>query len=61
VRYNPLRLRALPVVATGTGRVTPLGSLATFMSTQSRISLERENQQQMIALPPTSAGGRSAA
>jgi len=26
VRYNPLRLRALPVVATGTGRVTPLAA-----------------------------------
>src|SRR5205823_312882 len=43
VRYDPLRLRALPIVASGTGRVTPLGSLATFVPTQSRISLEREN------------------
>jgi len=58
VRYNPLRLRALPVVASGTGRVTPLGSLATFTPTQSRISLERENQQQMIALT-ADASGRS--
>jgi CzcA family heavy metal efflux pump len=56
VRYNPLRLRALPVVATGTGRVTPLGSLATFTPTQSRISLERENQQQMIALTADVSG-----
>jgi CzcA family heavy metal efflux pump len=48
VRYDPLRLRALPIVASG--RVTPLGSLATFTPTQSRISLERENQQQMIAM-----------
>ena len=55
VRYNPLRLRALPVVA-GTGRVTPLGSLATFTPTQSRISLERENQQQMIALTADVSG-----
>src|SRR5258706_8088505 len=57
VRYNPLRLRALPIVASGTGgRVTPLGSLATFTPTQSRISLERENQQQMIALTADVSG-----
>ncbi len=56
VRYNPLRLRALPIVASGTGRVTPLGSLATFAPTQSRISLERENQQQMIAMTADVSG-----
>ena len=56
VRYNPLRLRALPVVANGTGRVTPLGSLASFTPTQSRISLERENQQQMIAITADVSG-----
>jgi CzcA family heavy metal efflux pump len=56
VRYNPLRLRALPIVAGGTGRVTPLGSLATFTPTQSRISLERENQQQMIAMTADVSG-----
>jgi len=56
VRYNPLRLRALPIVASGTGRATPLGSLATFTSTQSRISLERENQQQMIAMTADVSG-----
>ncbi len=59
VRYNPLRLRALPIVASGTGgvgRVTPLGSLATFTPTQSRISLERENQQQMIAMTADVSG-----
>jgi CzcA family heavy metal efflux pump len=58
VRYNPLRLRALPIVASGTGRATPLGSLATFTPTQSRISLERENQQQMIAMT-AGVSGRS--
>src|SRR6266446_3753655 len=57
VRYNPLRLRALPIAASGTGgRVTPLGSLATFTPTQSRISLERENQQQMIAMTADVSG-----
>src|SRR3989442_4483722 len=56
VRYDPLRLRALPVVAGG--RVTPLGSLAAFTPTQCRISLERENQQQMIAMT-AGVSGRS--
>src|SRR6266436_2864481 len=57
VRYKPLRLRALPIAANGTaGRVTPLGSLATFTPTQSRISLERENQQQMIAMTADVSG-----
>lgn len=56
VRYNPLRLRALPIVATSGGGVTPLGSLATFVPTQSRISLERENQQQMIAITADVSG-----
>jgi CzcA family heavy metal efflux pump len=57
VRYDPLRLRALPIVASGAGGgVTPLGSLATFAPTQSRISLERENQQQMIAMTADVSG-----
>ena len=56
VRYDPLRLRALPIVARGPGRPTPLGSLATFTPAQSRLSLERENQQQMIALTADVSG-----
>jgi multidrug efflux pump subunit AcrB len=56
VRYDPLRLRALPVVASGTGRPTPLGSLASFTPAQSRLSLERENQQQMIAMTADVSG-----
>jgi len=55
VRYDPLRLRALPILA-GAARATPLGSLATFSPTQSRISLERENQQQMIAITADVSG-----
>jgi len=58
VRYDPLRLRALPVLAGSAGRVTPLGSLATFTPAQSRLSLERENQQQMIAMT-AGVSGRS--
>jgi CzcA family heavy metal efflux pump len=52
VRYDPLRLRSLPVNG------TPLGSLATFTPAESRMSLERENQQQMIAMT-AGVNGRS--
>jgi len=51
VRFDPLRLRALPI----TGR-TPLGSVATFTPAESRMSLERENQQQMIAMTADVSG-----
>jgi len=30
--------------------VTPLGSLATFTPAESRMGLDRENQQQMITM-----------
>jgi multidrug efflux pump subunit AcrB len=50
VRFDPLRLRALPVLGARTRRVTPLGSLARFDPAESRLALERENQQQMIAM-----------
>jgi multidrug efflux pump subunit AcrB len=51
VRFDPLRLRALPVAGG-----TPLGSLATFTTAESRMSLERENQQQMIAITADVSG-----
>jgi CzcA family heavy metal efflux pump len=51
VRFDPLRLRALPIAGT-----TPLGSVATFTTAESRISLERENQQQMIAVTADVSG-----
>ena len=51
VRFDPLRLRALPVAGS-----TPLGSLATFTSAESRMNLERENQQQMIAMTADVSG-----
>src|SRR5439155_767706 len=50
VRFDPLRLTALPIVAARGARPTPLGSLASFAPTESRLALDRENQQQMIAL-----------
>jgi multidrug efflux pump subunit AcrB len=51
-----LRLRALPILAGSEGRATPLGSLATFASAESRMNLERENQQQMIAITADVSG-----
>ena len=56
VRFDPLRLRALPVLGGGAGTVTPLGALATFTPTESRAVLTRENQQQMIALTADVSG-----
>ena len=56
VRFDPLRLRALPLLGGPARRVTPLGSLATFESTESRLSLERENQQQMIVMTADVSG-----
>ena len=51
VRFDPLRLRALPITGS-----TPLGSVATFTPAESRMSLERENQQQMIAMTADVSG-----
>src|SRR2546428_1153987 len=56
VRFDPLRLRALPVLGGGARRVTPLGSLAAFEPADSRLSLEREDQQQMIAMTADVSG-----
>lgn len=49
VRYDPLRLNALPIMGTGR-RPTPLGALATVRAVDSRSELTRENQQQMITM-----------
>ncbi len=51
VRFDPLRLREFPI-----GSGTPLGSLATFTPVESRMNLERENQQQMIAITADVSG-----
>jgi CzcA family heavy metal efflux pump len=56
VRFDPLRLRALPLLDAGAGAVTPLGALATFTPTESRAVLTRENQQQMIAMTADVSG-----
>jgi CzcA family heavy metal efflux pump len=56
VRFDPLRLRSLPVLGPAGGAVTPLGALATFTPAQSRAVLTRENQQQMITLTADVSG-----
>jgi multidrug efflux pump subunit AcrB len=56
VRFDPLLLRALPLLGGGAGGVTPLGALATFTPTESRALLTRENQQQMIAMTADVSG-----
>ncbi len=56
VRFDPLRLRALPVLGGSARRVTPLGSLAAFEPADSRLSLEREDQQQMIVMTADVSG-----
>ncbi|PYO65990.1 MAG: AcrB/AcrD/AcrF family protein [Gemmatimonadetes bacterium] len=56
VRFDPLRLKALPVLGARARRVTPLGTLAGFEPAESRMGLERENQQQMIAITAQVSG-----
>jgi multidrug efflux pump subunit AcrB len=58
VRYNPGRLRALPILSPQTGATVPLGTLATFTPGETRGELLREDQQQMIAVT-AGVSGRS--
>ncbi len=50
LRFNLRRLDALPIIATPGGPAVPLGSLASFVPTEARAELMRENQQQMIMM-----------
>jgi len=50
VRFNPMLLGALPILAPGTHEAVPLAALATFEPVETRAELLRENQQQMIAV-----------
>jgi CzcA family heavy metal efflux pump len=56
VRFDPLRLGAIPVTAAK--RTAPLASLATLRPTETRAELDRDNQQQMIAMT-SGVSGRS--
>lgn len=48
VRFAIGQLQGLPIVSPSTGAAVPLGTLATFVPTESRSRLTRENQQQMV-------------
>lgn len=50
VRFNVRALHALPVLAAGRNRTSPLSTIATFTPVDTRAELLRENQQQMIML-----------
>jgi CzcA family heavy metal efflux pump len=58
VRYDALRIGALPVRSPQTHAAIPLGSLATFTTHDTRAELFRENQQQMITVT-AGVSGRS--
>jgi CzcA family heavy metal efflux pump len=50
VRFDPLQLGALPILSPQTHATAPLGTIARFRPIETRATLLRENQQQMIAL-----------
>ena len=56
VRFNPNRLRTIPIVSPQTGATVPLGTLAEFQPTETRAELLREDQQQMIAVTADVSG-----
>ncbi len=56
VRFNPNRLKTLPIVSPQTGATVPLGTLADFQPTETRAELLREDQQQMIAITADVSG-----
>ena len=58
VRFDPRQLGALPIVSAETHRAAPLAALATFTPAETRGTLLRENQQQLIAMT-ADLGGRS--
>ncbi len=58
VRFDPIQLAALPVVAPQTRSLAPLGTLASFTPVDARGELIRENQQQMIVMT-SDVSGRS--
>jgi CzcA family heavy metal efflux pump len=48
LRFDPLALGRLPLIASPNSAPTPLGTLASFTPVDTRAELLRENQQQMI-------------
>ncbi len=56
VRYDPLKLGAIPVAGATRGAMAPLGALAGITPVISRAELDRENQQQLIAMTADVSG-----
>ncbi|HVO35849.1 MAG TPA: efflux RND transporter permease subunit, partial [Gemmatimonadales bacterium] len=56
VRFDPIKLGSLPISAGVRGQVAPLAALGTIRAVDSRAELNRENQQQMIAMTADVSG-----
>ncbi|HTT66799.1 MAG TPA: efflux RND transporter permease subunit [Gemmatimonadales bacterium] len=56
VRFDALKLGTIPVAAGARGRSAPLAAVATLRPLTSRAELDRENQQQMIAMTADVSG-----
>ena len=56
VRFDPLKLGAIPIAGAARGAMAPLASLASLRPLESRAELDRENQQQMIAMTADVSG-----
>lgn len=58
IRFDANRLGELPLVAQSSRSAVPLSAVATLTPTETRAELDRENQQQMIAIT-SDVSGRS--
>jgi len=58
IRFDANQLSQLPLVAASSRRAVPLSAVATLTPTETRAELDRENQQQMIAIS-TDVSGRA--
>jgi len=56
VRFDANKLGDLPLVSTATRSAVPLSAVATLTPTETRAELDRENQQQMIAITSDVSG-----
>jgi CzcA family heavy metal efflux pump len=56
VRFDANKLGVLPLVSTATRSAVPLSAVATLTPTETRAELDRENQQQMIAITSDVSG-----
>lgn len=56
IRFDANRLGQLPLVAASSRRAVPLSAVAELTPTETRAELDRENQQQMIAITSDVSG-----